>query len=76
MTTKLTLSVEADVVRRAKRHARMHRTSLSRMVGRFLDLVSTPPDPPPTSGALRDLRGVLKRGGREAYRRHLREKLL
>jgi hypothetical protein len=70
------LSVEADVVRRAKRHARLHRTSLSSMVERFLALVSTPADAPPASGALRDLRGVLKHGGREAYRRHLREKHL
>jgi|BarGraIncu01121A_1022015.scaffolds.fasta_scaffold90473_2 Family of unknown function (DUF6364) len=76
MTAKLTLSVEADVVRRAKRHARLHRTSLSSMVERFLALVSTPPDAPATSGALRDLRGVLKHGDREAYRRHLREKHL
>ena len=76
MTTKLTLSVEADVVRRAKRHARLHRTSLSSMVERFLALVTTPPDPPSASAAVRDLRGVLKRGDRETYRRHLREKHL
>lgn len=76
MTTKLTLSVEADVVRRAKRHARQHRTSVSRLVERFLALVSTPRDPPAESASLRDLRGVLKHGDREAYRRHLRGKHL
>jgi hypothetical protein len=76
MTTKLTLSVEADVVRRAKRHARLHRTSVSRMVERFLALVSKAPEAPATPGALRELRGVLKRGDRETYRQHLREKHL
>ena len=74
MTTKLTLSIEADVVRRAKRHARQHGTSLSGMVGRFLALVSTATDQPATPRALRSLRGSLKRGDREEYRRHLREK--
>lgn len=76
MTSKLTLSVEADVVRRAKRHARLHRTSVSSMVERFLALVVAAPDAPPTSRALRELRGVLKQGDRETHRRHLREKHL
>ena len=76
MTTKLTLSIEADAVRRAKRYARTHGTSLSRMVGQFLAVVSEVSDGPARSPGLRRLRGVIKTGNREDYRRHLREKYL
>jgi hypothetical protein len=76
MTTKLTLSIEADIVRRAKRYARAHRTSLSRMVEHFLAVVSETPDEPAHSPGLRRLRGVIKAGDREDYRRHLRGKYL
>ena len=76
MTTKLTLSVEADVVRRAKQHARAHGTSLSRMVGQFLAVVSDVSDKPARSPGLRRLRGVIRAGNREDHRRHLREKYL
>lgn len=74
MTTKLTLSVEADIVRRAKRHARAHGTSLSSLVGRSLALMSAAPDAPPASRSVGSLRGSLKAGAREDYQRHLREK--
>jgi len=73
MTTKLTLSVEAEVVRRAKRHARAHGTSVSYLVGQFLALVSTPSARTPAAPVLRALRGSLGAGGREQHRRHLVE---
>ena len=76
MTTKLTLSVDADIVRRAKRYARAHGTSLSRMVGHFLALVSETAGEPARSPGLRRLRGVIKAGDPEDYRRHLRRKYL
>jgi hypothetical protein len=41
--SKLTLSVEDAVVRRAKRYAAGHGTSVSRLVERYLDLVARPP---------------------------------
>jgi hypothetical protein len=74
MTRKLTLSVEAAVIERAKRFAREKGTSVSRMVESYLELVSRAPgsrDEPPV---LRRLRGSLKGVRVEAYRRHLREK--
>ena len=40
--SKLTLSVEGAVVKRAKRYAAGHGTSVSRLVERYLDLVSRP----------------------------------
>ena len=38
--SKLTLSVDQAVVQRAKRYARARRTSVSRLVERFLDLIT------------------------------------
>jgi hypothetical protein len=72
---KLTLSVDAAVVRRAKRYAARQGTSLSRLVERYLSLLSPPrrpsgePDPP----ILARLRGALKgsSAGVEDYKRHL-----
>jgi hypothetical protein len=74
MTRKLTLSLDPDVIRRAKRVAKQRGTSVSRMVQIYLDLVSRSPkvaeDPP----VLRRLRGLLKGGSVGDYRRYLREK--
>jgi hypothetical protein len=39
---KLTLNVESAVVKRAKRYAAGHGTSVSRLVEQYLDLVSRP----------------------------------
>jgi hypothetical protein len=73
--TKLTLSVDEDVVGRAKRYAQARGTSVSRLVGTLLDLVSTnaseKTEPPPV---LARLRGSLKRGSVRDYRRHLERK--
>lgn len=41
--SKLTLSVENAVVKRAKRYAARRGTSVSRLVEQYLDLVSRPP---------------------------------
>jgi hypothetical protein len=40
MTTKLTLSVEKQVVQRAKDYARTHKKSLSELVTNYLDYIS------------------------------------
>ncbi|HEV8609009.1 MAG TPA: DUF6364 family protein [Thermoanaerobaculia bacterium] len=74
MTRKLTLSVDAEVIRKAKRAARQRGTSVSRMVQTYLELVSRTPgagDDPPV---LRRLRGSLKGVSVGDYRRYLREK--
>ena len=75
--SKLTLSVDDGVVRRAKRYARARGTSISRLVERFLSLVATDDanaaarkEPP----VLRRLRGALKGISPDAHRRHLERK--
>jgi hypothetical protein len=75
---KLTLSVDQDVVQRAKRYAARQGTSVSRLVERYLQLISRPPrlDAEKLPPVLARLRGVLK-GSRldEAdYRRYLEKK--
>ena len=73
---KLTLSVDAAVVDRAKRYAAAQGTSVSRLVETMLDLIATPT---PSSGdtpapVLARLRGSLKRGTVRDYQRHLEQK--
>ena len=73
--TKLTLSVDAHVVARAKDYARVQGTSVSRLVEKMLDLAATPSEPtddaPPV---LARLRGSMKGGSVRDYRRHLERK--
>ena len=73
---KLTLSVDAAVISRAKRYADANNTSVSRLVETMLDLIATPATPGDTAGApvLARLRGSLTRGTRADYRRHLEQK--
>jgi hypothetical protein len=70
--SKLTLSVDEQVVKRAKRYAADRGTSVSRLVERYLSLVCRPPrsteDDPP---ALRMLRGAAKEIAAEEYGQHL-----
>lgn len=78
MTTKLTLSVDSKVVVRAKRYAARRKTSVSRLVEEYLDLVSRPggadteEDPP----VLRLMRGVARGVDPGAYGRYLVRKHL
>ncbi len=60
--TKLTLSVEGIVVKRAKRYAASHGTSVSRLVEQYLDLVSRPASSKqdPLTPLLKRLRAELK----------------
>ena len=72
--SKLTLSVDDQVVQRAKRYAKERGTSVSELVQSYLDAVSRPlkaiEDPP----VLREIRGILRKGDRDDYRQHLIEK--
>lgn len=71
---KLTLSVDRDVVARAKRFAEQQNTSVSALVERYLDrLTSEPPagDAPPV---LTRLRGILRGVDPADHRRHLERK--
>ncbi len=47
MTTKLTLSVDKEVVRKAKRYAKGQRKSLSQLVSNYLDFISSQARQPP-----------------------------
>ena len=73
--SKLTLSVDPEIVSSAKRYARQHGTSVSRMVETYLGAVSKPVR---TNGkdtpALNLLRGILEKADIEDYRRHLASK--
>ena len=76
---KLTLSVDRRVVARARRYARARRTSISRLVEAYLDLLgrtsaSTRQQEPRTPPVLSRLRGVLKSGSVDDYRQHLERK--
>jgi hypothetical protein len=73
---KLTLSVDARVIARAKRYARARGTSVSRIVETLLGLVASEggdaaPGPTPV---LHRLRGSLRKGAVGDYRRHLERK--
>ena len=73
---KLTLSVDAHVVERAKRYTQQRGTSVSQLVETLLDLVASnarhgrgAPTP-----VLRALRGSMRKGSLADYRRHLEDK--
>ncbi len=80
MQTKLTLRLDEDLIKRAKKYARNHQKSLSKMVSEYFahmesDLPEEGPDLPPLT---KSLVGVM-RGARvdeKDYLRHLEEKYL
>jgi hypothetical protein len=73
---KLTLSVDPVVVSRAKRYAKQNGLSLSKMVEVYLASVSAHPAAQELPPILRALRGILKKGDPEDYKKHLAEKYL
>jgi len=75
--SKLTLSVDDDVISRAKTYAKLHNVSVSEMVETYLTSVvfvyNSQADPPSTP-VLRSMRGLLKNAEIEDYREHLANK--
>jgi hypothetical protein len=71
---KLTLSVDERVVRGAKRYAAAKGTSVSRLVERYLGLLSTPPRSADQTPVLQRLRGAGRGVPADAYRQHLSRK--
>ena len=74
--SKLTLSVDPDVISRAKRYAKRRGVSVSAMVEAYLAAVAgtttlTSKDLPPV---LRSIRGILKKADIESFRAHLVDK--
>ncbi len=77
MQTKLTLSVDPAVVARAKRFAKKQGISVSQMVETYLWSVTQPVEPElKHSPVVNSLRGILRKGDREDYRRYLVKKYL
>jgi hypothetical protein len=75
--SKLTLSVDSDVVARAKRHAKRHGVSVSQMVETYLAAVAGPTNPPGTTidpPVLRALRGTLKKANPGDHKKYLAAK--
>ena len=70
---KLTLSVDNEVIRKAKKWAAQEGTSVSRLVEGLLRDV-TEPEGDVTAAVLRRLRGCLRRSDPGSYRRHLETK--
>jgi hypothetical protein len=72
---KLTLSVDDRIVSRARQYAKLRGVSVSAMVEAYLAAVA---EPAASAGGaapiLRSLRGVLRNGDIEAYRKHLASK--
>lgn len=71
---KLTLSVDAAVVEKAKAYAAQRGTSVSSLVESLLELVATPPRTGGGAPVLTRLRGSLGRGSVADYRKHLERK--
>jgi hypothetical protein len=75
--SKLTLSVDPEVVARAKRHAKHHGVSVSQMVETYLAAVAGPANSPSTTidpPVLRTVRGALKRADPEDHKKYLAAK--
>jgi antitoxin component of RelBE/YafQ-DinJ toxin-antitoxin module len=74
--SKLTLSVDEDVIARAKRYASKRGVSLSQLVETYLDEVSEPRIPVNEPRLLRSVRGILKKADPRQYKDHLAGKYL
>ena len=72
--SKLTLSVDGEVISRAKQYAKQRGQSLSEMVEVYLAAVSGPGSRASHPPVLRALRGALKNVSLEDYRKHLADK--
>lgn len=68
---KLTLSIDENVARSAKRYAEAQGTSVSRLVEQYLDLLSRKFDMDDAPPVLRLLRGAGRGTPAEAHRNHL-----
>lgn len=78
MTSKLTLRLDADLIRQAKAHSRRTGRSVSRMVADYFAALDETPSVEELPPVVRSLKGIL-RGAEldgESYRRHLEERYL
>lgn len=74
---KLTLSVDEQVIERARRYSRRHKTSISQLVSNFLAQLDADEGERTYSPTVRRLIGILPSDTSvEQYHRHLEEKHL
>ncbi len=74
---KLTLSVDEQVIERARRYSRRHNTSISQLVSNYLAQLDTSEGEEAYSPTVRRLLGILPSDTNvEQYYRHLEEKYL
>jgi len=73
---RLNITVDPDIIERARRYTQRHNTSISRLVTEFLAHLPTGDESEETlTPTVRRLLGVARGAGdREDYRRHLEEK--
>jgi len=81
MDKKLTLSLNQRVIEKAKKYARLHRTSLSRMIEAYFDTLTGSSEEDPTNATtplVESLCGVIQLpedfNYKEARAKHLNEK--
>jgi hypothetical protein len=73
--TKLTIRLPRDLLEGAKRYAREHNTTLTRMVSAYLRQVSTEDDPLFDAPTVRRLSGILPQSASvQEYRAYLEHK--
>ncbi len=72
--SKLTLSVDPEVIERAKGYAKSRGISMSAMVEAYLDSITGEPERLKMPPVLKSLRGSLKNADLEAYGSHLAQK--
>lgn len=74
---KLTLSVDEQVIERARRYSRRHNTSISQLVSNYLAQLDANDGEEAYSPTVRRLLGILPSDTNvEEYHRHLEEKYL
>lgn len=78
MQTKLTLRLEESLIRHAKDEASARGTSVSKMVGDYLQSLNGKSGDPELSPVTLSFKGVMENNGEaeEAYKKHLRDKHL
>ncbi len=78
MATKLTLRLDEELIRRAKKYSARRKKSLSALVAGYFSALEREAPQESVPPAVASLRGVLKGkgGGEDDYKRYLEEKYL
>lgn len=77
MNVKLTLSIDAHVIEKAKKYAALEKVSVSKLVERYLNTLEADPEELTISPTVQELVGIvpsLEVSEKESYRKYLEEK--